>query len=68
MVRVPRGASSVSRGSYTGSMATMQWTKIEETKIECARKFFDEINRKYAPENVKYNVVNSFGKLMELVK
>lgn len=51
-----------------GSMSTMQLTKIEETKIECARKFFDEINRKYAPENVKYDVVNSFGKLMELVK
>jgi len=51
-----------------GSMSTMQLTKIEETKIECARKFFDEINRKYAPENVKYDVVKSFDKLMELVK
>ena len=51
-----------------GSMSTMQLTKIEETKIQCARKFFDDINRKYAPENVKYDVVNSFGKLMELVK
>jgi len=51
-----------------GSMSTMQLTKLEETKIECARKFFDEINRKYAPEKVKYDVVKSFGKLMELVK
>lgn len=51
-----------------GSMSTMQLTKIEETKIECARKFFDEINRKYAPENVKYDVVKSFDKLMDLVK
>ncbi len=51
-----------------GSMSTMQLTKIEETKIECARKFFDEINRKYAPENVKYDVVDSFDKLMGLVK
>ena len=51
-----------------GSMSTMQLTKIEETKIECARKFFDEINRKYAPENVKYDVVKSFEKLMDLVK
>jgi type III restriction enzyme len=51
-----------------GSMSTMQLTKIEQTKIECARKFFDGINRKYAPENVKYDVVNSFEKLMELVK
>ena len=51
-----------------GSMSTMQLKKIEEIKIECARKFFDEINRKYAPENVKYDVVDSFGKLMQLVK
>ena len=51
-----------------GSMSTMQLTKIEETKIECARKFFDEINRKYAPERVKYDVVKSFDKLMDLVK
>ena len=51
-----------------GSMSTMQLTKIEETKIECARKFFEEINRKYAPENVTYDVVDSFGKLMDLVK
>ncbi len=49
-------------------MSTMQLTKIEETKIKCARKFFDEINRECAPENVKYDVVNSFGKLMGLVK
>ena len=51
-----------------GSMSSMVLNEIEKTKIRCARKFFDEINKKYAPENVKYDVVNSFGKLMELVK
>jgi type III restriction enzyme len=51
-----------------GSMSSMVLDEIEKTKIKCARKFFDEINRKYAPENVKYDVVNSFGKLMEVVK
>jgi type III restriction enzyme len=51
-----------------GSMSTMDLRPLEATKIECARKFFTEINKKYAPENVKYDVVNSFGKLMELVK
>ena len=51
-----------------GSMSTMQLTKIEETKIECARKFFDEMNRRFAPENVKYDVVDSFGRLIEIVK
>ena len=48
-------------------MSSMELRKIEETKIACARKFFDQLNRTYAPENVKYDVVNSFEKLMELV-
>jgi len=51
-----------------GSVSSMVLNEIEKAKIRCARKFFDEINKKYAPENVKYDVVNSFGKLMELVK
>lgn len=51
-----------------GSMSSMVLNEIEKTKIRCARKFFDEINKKYSPENVKYDVVDSFGKLMELVK
>ena len=51
-----------------GSMSSMELRQVEKTRIECARRFFDEINKKYAPENVKYDVVNSFGKLMELVK
>ncbi|MFC1509694.1 restriction endonuclease subunit R, partial [Candidatus Omnitrophota bacterium] len=50
-----------------GSMSSMELREIEKTKIECARKFFDELNRKVNPDNVKYDVVNSYGKLMELV-
>ena len=50
-----------------GSMSTMQLRAIEERKIECARKFFAEINRRIDPEHVKYDVVNSYGKLMEIV-
>lgn len=50
-----------------GSMSTMELREIEKTKIECARKFFNEINQKINPDNVKYDVVNSFGKLMEIV-
>jgi type III restriction enzyme len=50
-----------------GSMSTMELREIEKTKIKCARKFFDEMNRRYAPENVKYDVVDSFGKLMDIV-
>jgi len=50
-----------------GSMSSMELREIEKTKIECARKFFDEINRKINSDNVKYDVVNSYGKLMEIV-
>ncbi len=51
-----------------GSISSMDLREIEKTKIKCARKFFDEMNRRFAPENVKYDVVDSFGKLMEVVK
>jgi type III restriction enzyme len=47
-----------------GSMSTMQLRKIEDIKIECARKFFDKVTS----EKVKYDVVDSFDALMELVK
>ncbi len=51
-----------------GSMLSMELREIEKTKIKCARKFFDDMNRRYAPENVRYDVVDSFGKLMEVVR
>jgi type III restriction enzyme len=51
-----------------GSMSSMELREIEKTRIKCARKFFDGMNRRYAPENVKYDVVASFGRLMEIVK
>lgn len=47
-----------------GSMSSMDLRKIEECKIECAKKFFSKITS----EQVKYDVVDSYGKLMELVK
>ena len=47
-----------------GSMSTMELRKIEEAKIECARKFFAKVTS----EQVKYEMVDSYGKLMELVK
>jgi type III restriction enzyme len=50
-----------------GSMSSMELRATEQTKIECARKFFAEINRKIDPEHVKYDVVTSYGKLMEIV-
>lgn len=51
-----------------GSISSMDLREIEKTKIKCARKFFDEMNRRFSPENVKYDVVDSFGKLMAVVK
>ena len=50
-----------------GSLSSMELRGIEQTKIECARKFFAEINRKIETEHVKYDVVTSYGKLMEVV-
>ncbi|MFO0941559.1 MAG: DEAD/DEAH box helicase family protein [Pirellulales bacterium] len=47
-----------------GSMSTMQLRKIEECKIDCARQFF----RNITSDQVKYDVVKDYGKLMELVK
>lgn len=46
-----------------GSMSSMDLRKIEDAKMKCARKFFTKITS----NQVKYNVVNSYGKLMELV-
>lgn len=47
-----------------GSLSSMDLRKIEETKIECARRFFAKITS----DQVKYDVVDSYAKLMELVK
>jgi len=51
-----------------GSMSSLELRGVEKTKIDCARRFFDEINTKFNPENVKYDVVDCFGKLMDVVK
>ena len=42
----------------------MDLRAIEKSKIDCARKFFPRISS----ANVTYDVVDSFSKLMELVK
>ena len=46
-----------------GSMSSMDLREIEKRKIDCARKFFAEITS----DQVKYDVVDSYGKLMSLV-
>ena len=49
-----------------GSMSSLQLRAIEKNKIECARKFFDKLNTA-AQHKVKYDVVTSYGKLMEII-
>ena len=46
-----------------GSLSSMQLREIERSKIECARRFFAKITS----DQVKYGVVDSYSKLMELV-
>ena len=46
-----------------GSMSSMELRKIEECKIDCARKFFAGITT----DQVKYDVVTDYGKLMDIV-
>lgn len=50
-----------------GTLSSMQLRDIEKMKIECARKYFTEINQKINPDIVKYDVVNDYGKLMDIV-
>jgi type III restriction enzyme len=50
-----------------GSMSSLELREIEKTKIKCARKFFDEVNKKIEKDNVTYDVVNSYSKLMDVV-
>ena len=65
--KVPPGHVYFAWRKTKGSMSSMELREIEKTKIECARKFFDEINSRINPDNVRYDVVNSFDKLMEIV-
>lgn len=51
-----------------GSLSSLELRRIEETKIACARKFFADMTRRFAPEQVKYEVVDSFARLMDVVK
>ncbi|MFB0492117.1 type III restriction enzyme [Methylobacterium sp. OAE515] len=50
-----------------GSMSSMKLREIENTKIACARKFFNEIGRRVIEDQVKYDVVTSYEKLMDIL-
>ena len=50
-----------------GSMSTLQLKGVEEAKIECARRFFASLNDKAENDGVKYDVVDSYDSLLQLV-
>ena len=50
-----------------GSMSTLQLKGVEEAKIECARKFFASLNGKAGNKAVRYDVVDSYDSLLQLV-
>ena len=50
-----------------GTMSSLKLREIEQTKIACAKKFFDEIGKRISQDRVRYDVVTSYEKLMDLV-
>lgn len=47
-----------------GSLDSMELREVEKAKIECARRHFAKLNS----DQFKYDVVNSYEKLLEIVK
>lgn len=50
-----------------GSMSTLQLKGVENAKIECARKFFASLSTNADGSGVKYDVVDSYDSLLQLV-
>jgi len=46
-----------------GSMSSLELREVEKARIACAKKFFAKISS----DQVKYDMVNSYDKLMEIV-
>ena len=59
-----RSSTSISSPRPKATLSSLQLRGIEEGKIACARKFFAEITS----DQVTYDVVDGFGKLMEIVQ
>lgn len=49
-----------------GSMSSLQLKGIEKGKTDCAKIFFEKINQD--KKNIKYDIVDSFEKLLEIVE
>lgn len=50
-----------------GSLSSLALRERENTKVECARKFFAEIGERIGQDRVKYDVVTSYEQLMDVV-
>lgn len=50
-----------------GSLSSMDLRSLEQSKIECARKFFIELAEKQNDPSIKYEVVDNYESLLDLV-
>ncbi|HBP6900921.1 DEAD/DEAH box helicase family protein [Legionella pneumophila serogroup 1] len=50
-----------------GTMSSLQLREIEQHKINCARKFFHRLNKNINENKVRYDVIDSFFALMNVV-
>jgi len=50
-----------------GTMQTLELKGIENIKVECAKRFFSELNKKVDSKAVRCDVVKSYESLMKLV-
>lgn len=51
-----------------GSLSSLKLREFESTKIECARRFFEKIGSSVTADQVKYDVVTDFSRLMDVVR
>ena len=51
-----------------GDTISMELRGVEEKKIECARKFFAMLTERFKNNNITYDVVDTYDKLMDIVK
>ncbi len=51
-----------------GSMSSLQLRGVEKAKVKCAQKFFDELNKHIDSDKVRYDVVDSYDSLINIVK
>ena len=50
-----------------GTMSSMKLREIENKKIKCARKLFEEISQRVTEDHIRYDVVTDYDELIELV-